>query len=252
MRDPAERNIGTRLRAARQRLAWSREALAYRSGLSWSAIEQIESGRRSNVTLNTLSALSAALGVSIDYLVEGSVAPSRQLRHLALFYGSDDEFLAMACPYLLEGIEREEVLLAVTSEDKIVLLKGALGEQADRVQFAEASIWYEGPAAAMRAYRTFIKDGLKNGASWVRIVAEALPWSHSDEGRRLLNRWEAVFDLAFGSAPATVLCANDVRIGEERFLAAMKETHAELLEGDEISENPSYRDPGMFLIESMP
>ena len=104
----------------------------------------------------------------------------------------------------------------------------------------------------MQAYRTFIKDELKNGASWVRIVAEALPWSHSDEGRGLLNRWEAVFDLAFGSAPATILCANDVRIGEERFLAAMKETHAELLEGDEISENPSYRDPGMFLIESMP
>jgi transcriptional regulator with XRE-family HTH domain len=252
MRHPADRNIGKRLRAARQRLEWSREALAYRAGLSWSAIEQIESGRRSNLTLNTLSALSAALGVSIDYLVEGSIAPSRPLRHLAMFYGSDDAFLAMACPYLLEGIEREEALLAITSEAKIELLKSALGEQADRVQFGEASTWYEAPAAAMRAYRLFIKDGLKGGTSWVRIVAEALPWSQSDEGRRLLNRWEAVFDLSFGSAPATVLCANDVRTGEERALATVRAMHAELLEGDEISVNPSYRDPGMFLIESMP
>ena len=58
---PASR-IGESLKAARERLGWSREALAYHSGVSWSAIAQIESGRRKDVRLSSLSALAEALG----------------------------------------------------------------------------------------------------------------------------------------------------------------------------------------------
>ena len=56
------------LRAARARAGWSRETLAHHSGVSWSAIAQIESGRRRDVRLSSLSALADALGVSVDEL----------------------------------------------------------------------------------------------------------------------------------------------------------------------------------------
>ena len=59
--------IGDSLKAARTRLGWTRETLAHHSGISWSAISQIESGRRRDVRLGTLSALAEALGVSVDY-----------------------------------------------------------------------------------------------------------------------------------------------------------------------------------------
>ena len=55
--------LGESLKAARARAGWSREALAYHSGVSWSAIAQIESGRRNDVRLSSLSALAEALGV---------------------------------------------------------------------------------------------------------------------------------------------------------------------------------------------
>ena len=54
--------IAATLKTARDRLGWSREALAYHSGVSWSAISQIESGRRKDVRLTSLSALADALG----------------------------------------------------------------------------------------------------------------------------------------------------------------------------------------------
>ncbi|MGD0195929.1 MAG: helix-turn-helix transcriptional regulator, partial [Candidatus Dormibacteria bacterium] len=57
------------LQSARERRGWSRETLAHRSGLSWAAIAQIESGRRREVRASTLLALSSALGVSVDYLL---------------------------------------------------------------------------------------------------------------------------------------------------------------------------------------
>src|SRR5438034_4762369 len=90
----AASRIGHSLRAARARAGWTREALAYHSGVSWSAIAQIESGRRKDVRLSSLSALAEALGVSVDHLIgtTATIAPP-MLGHRLLTYGSDDEFL---------------------------------------------------------------------------------------------------------------------------------------------------------------
>ena len=83
--------IGVRVRAARGRLGWSRETLAFHTGLSWAAITQVESGRRTNVWPGTLAALSRALGVSIDYLVAGAPPRPTMLEHSLLPYRSDDQ-----------------------------------------------------------------------------------------------------------------------------------------------------------------
>src|ERR1700737_3741449 len=92
--------IGPRVRAARERLGWTREALAFHSGVSWSAITQVELGRRTNVRPSTLAALSRPLGVSIDYLVGGSESPSTMLKHSAFCYRTDDQFGNIMGPFL--------------------------------------------------------------------------------------------------------------------------------------------------------
>ncbi len=113
----APSRIGDSLRAARMRLGWSRETLAHHSGVSWSAIAQIESGRRKDVRLSSLSALADALGVSVDHLIGTAAATAPQpFDHRLLTYGSDEDFLAAAIPFLAEGMERSESLLAVTTE----------------------------------------------------------------------------------------------------------------------------------------
>src|SRR3954469_24130662 len=95
-----EHAIGTSLRAARERLGWSREALAYHAGVSWSAIAQIETGRRTDIRLSSLSALARALGLSIDHLVGHPARPAAPtLEHQALVYGSDTEFLSAVIPF---------------------------------------------------------------------------------------------------------------------------------------------------------
>ncbi len=112
-------HIGTSLKAARERAGWSRETLAHHSGVSWSAIAQIESGRRKDVRSSTLSALAEALGVSVDYLIGSATATApRLLEHRLLTYGSDEEYLAVAIPFLADGVERSDPLLVVTTEDQ--------------------------------------------------------------------------------------------------------------------------------------
>ena len=114
--------LGARLRAARQRLGWSREALAFHSGVSWSAIAQVESGRRKHVRPGTLSQLSKALGVSIDYLVDAAPTSPGMLGHRALLYDTDEAFVDTAGPFLSEGIERSEALLAITMGKSVAVI----------------------------------------------------------------------------------------------------------------------------------
>jgi len=114
-----ESRIGASLKAARARLGWSRETLAHHSGVSWSAIAQIESGRRKDVRLSSLSAFARALGVSVDYLIGSATATApRLLEHRLLTYGSDEAYLAAATPFFAEGMERSDSLLAVTTRTR--------------------------------------------------------------------------------------------------------------------------------------
>lgn len=92
--------IGSRVRAARQRRGWSREALAFHAGISWSAITQLEAGRRRNLRPSTVAALAGALGVTVDYLVSGSATTAEMLEHGSLISDNDDEFVAASVPFL--------------------------------------------------------------------------------------------------------------------------------------------------------
>src|SRR5260370_19134201 len=167
--------IGASLRAARARLGWSRETLAYHSGVSWSAIAQIESGRRKDVRLTSLAALADALEVGVDYLIGTTAAmtPPKLLDHRVLTYGSDEEYLAGALPFLAQALERSHVLLAVTTAAQMGLLRDTLDDRSDQVEYADCVDWYRSPNAALDRYRAFVKQRFDEGATRIRIVGEA-------------------------------------------------------------------------------
>jgi transcriptional regulator with XRE-family HTH domain len=239
------------LKAARARLGWSRETLAHHSGVSWSAIAQIESGRRKDVRLSSLSALAEALGVSVDYLIGSATATApRLLEHRLLTYGSDEEYLAAAIPFLAEGMERSESLLAVTTEEQIELLREALADRADNIEFADSAEWYRSPRTAMDGYRTFVTEKLEAGAAWIRIVAEIAPESRSDSTILAWTRYESLVNLAFASSPTTFICTYDDRSWPVDVIAQARRTHPEVADGSDATANPDYRVPEHFLIDA--
>jgi transcriptional regulator with XRE-family HTH domain len=241
--------MGGRVRAARERLGWNREALAYHSGLSWSAIEQIESGRRRNTRPDTLTALSRALGVTIDYLVSGE-SPLPMLSHQVLVYGDDDGFLDAAVPFLCDGIGRSEALLAVTKANNIGILKERMGRDADQVEFVDAEAWYDSPVSALNGYRAFLADRLAKGAPWARIVGDP-GWSGGSEAEiRAWNQYESFVNMAFGPSPVTVLCTYDERSVHPTIVTTARLTHPWVVEGSETTKNPTYREPGEFVLGS--
>src|SRR4051812_19944855 len=203
----AESAVGTSLKAARERLGWSREALAYHSGISWSAITQIESGRRADVRLRSLSALAGALGVTIDYLTGSAGAgPPRMLEHRVLVYRSSDEFLATVVPFLREGIERSDAVMVVTTPRCVNSTRESLGGDGKHLRFEDAAEWYSSPRETLRRYREFIDESIEAGSKWVRIVGEPVWADRSRAEIREWTRYESIINLTLASAPATIMC----------------------------------------------
>ncbi|MDP9072819.1 MAG: MEDS domain-containing protein [Actinomycetota bacterium] len=238
------------LRAARVRLGWSREALAYHSGVSWSAIAQIESGRRKDVRLITLSALAEALDVSVDYLIGTTLAiPPRLFEHRVLVYRSDEEYLGVVVPFLADGIEQSHCLLAVTTEAKTALLREALADRSEQVEFVDWANWYPSPQEALSRYGAFVKEKFEAGAVWIRIVAEA-GWTRRTEAEiAAWTRYESLVNLAFSSAPATIICTYDERSFPEDVIADACCTHPEVAQYCGVTASPTFRKPEDFLLE---
>lgn len=242
-------HIGARLRAARERLGLSREALAFHSGVSWSAIAQVEAGRRTNLRPSTLSALAGVLRVSIDYLVLGRAATETMLEHRALLYATDAEFVAGVASFLVEGISRHEAALVVTSEGNIAALRQRLGASATEVEFAERAAWYSTPSAALEGYRRFMETAVHAGAPWVRILGEPVWVGRSDGEVRLWARYESLLNLVFSSAPATILCSYDLRELDANVIDHARATHPETVEREKLATSPRYAEPGTFTLQ---
>jgi transcriptional regulator with XRE-family HTH domain len=239
--------IGSRVRAARERRGWSREALAFHSGISWSAIAQVESGRRTNVRPSTLAALSRTLGVSIDYLVDGSQAPP-MLEHSAFLYRTDDQFQTTMGSFLADGVERSEAIIAVTTLANIELLREHLGKDARNVEFVDSRPFLTTPTAALEAFATFAQASLGRGANWVRVLGEPRWSERSETDVRLWTRFESLFNLVFASSPMTVVCPYNERSVAPEILTEALLTHPHTIGPQGTQSSPDYDDPRQFTL----
>jgi transcriptional regulator with XRE-family HTH domain len=216
--------------------------------MSWSAIAQIESGRRKNIRPDTLSALSGALGVTTDYLIHGGSPPATMLSHQALVYGSDEDFLAAAGGFLAEGLERSEATLAVTTKRNIGLLREQLGSMGRKIDFVEARTWYTTPISALHSYRAFVDDKVESGAPWIRILGEPVWAGRSRSEIQLWTRYESLVNLVFSASPASVLCPYDQRQVAPAIVRQARHTHPHTYEAEGTASNSDYREPGEFVL----
>lgn len=243
-RDADEGGIAERVRSARHRAGLSREAVAFHSGVSWSAIAQVESGRRTNVRPATLAALARVLGVTIDYLVSGAPPRRAMFEHRVVLYEGDDQFLADAVPFLSGVPDRSEAAMAILTQGKIRLLRRHLGPDAAEVAFADRRYGYRSPVAALSGYREFVEAAIAGGATWVRILVEPA-WSGGEATAPGWSRYEALVNLVFSHAPVSLLCLYDAHRREASTIEQIHATHSETVEPEGASLSAGQPGPGV-------
>ncbi|WP_171990961.1 sensor histidine kinase [Streptomyces sp. JHA26] len=166
------------------------------------------------------------------------------LTHQALVYGSDQEFLATTVPFCLEGLERRDAVLAVTTPANIDLLRRALGKASERVEFVDADAWYRTPGRTLGAYHRYVDRHTRTGRHQrVRVIGEPV-WHGRDSLETVeWGRYEAAINVAFAPCPAWIICPYDTRVLPEDVVAGARRTHPHLAVAASSRPSGRYADP---------
>jgi anti-sigma regulatory factor (Ser/Thr protein kinase) len=162
----------------------------------------------------------------------------RQLKHRALLYGSDEQLVEAMAPFVREGIARDEPVLVVLPERKARVLRDALAGDAGAVEFADAALWYDAPARALRTWAG--RAAGHADARRLRAVAEISLVDAAPAVRREWMRYESIFNVALEAAPGSIACLYDERELPDDLLADARRTHPEILVGGSPVPSPDY------------
>jgi anti-sigma regulatory factor (Ser/Thr protein kinase) len=132
--------------------------------------------------------------------------------HEAFVYATSQEFLEGTVPFALEGLERDEQVLALLSSEKIDLLRPEIGKNGHQVRFADMATIGPNPARIMPVWIRFIDERVPGRG--VRGIGEPI---HAARGSAELvecQQHESLLNHAFDSTPAfRMLCPYDVALG---------------------------------------
>jgi len=129
--------------------------------------------------------------------------------HEALLYSGRDEFLQAAGAFIREGVSAGEPALVVVSAEKIALLRGDLGSDAELVQFADMSEVGSNPARIIQAWRDFVAERGDTGRP-ARGIGEPISSDRLPAELAECHRHETLVNLAFAATEAFwLMCPYD-------------------------------------------
>lgn len=177
-----------------------------------------------------------------------SARPDGRFDHRVAVHGSDDEFLAAAVPFLVEGMaaEDEPPPLLITSTAKIDLVRAALGTDRDRVSYVPSSEWYTGSAANALARAAGYVATTAGPGGRMHAIAEpdwsARPGRTERESAEWV-RYEAMLNVLLAPLAMNVICPYDTRTTSPEIVEAGRRTHPTEMVGGSRQVSTSYENP---------
>lgn len=188
-----------------------------------------------------LASTSSARGVELPSATAVKVAlVEDSFRHEALFYNGEDGFLRGTLPYVREGLAAGEALLVAVGEQRMQLLRDALGPDAERVRFVDMHEVGRNPARVMPAWGEFLAEHVGHPRG-VRAIGEPVWPGRSDAELDECARHESLLNLAFSYGPAwRLLCPYDLDALDHDVIDAARLTHPALMHEGISRRNGAY------------
>ncbi|GAA4556383.1 sensor histidine kinase [Planotetraspora kaengkrachanensis] len=166
--------------------------------------------------------------------------------HQACLYGSDQEFLEMAVPFVRDGLADGEPVLVTTTSGNLELLGEALGGDAAQVDHAETA--YYGRRTAQRA-TAFTRYWRRNSRHRrVRILAEPVWQGRSARDVLAWKRMESGLNLLLDDTGIWMICPYDLRsVGAGIAEDALRTHPSVCADGRTGRPSGSYADPLDFI-----
>ena len=163
-------------------------------------------------------------------------------RHEALLYSGSHEFTQSSAAFIRGGLEADEPVLVVVSEDKIDLLSSELGDDAARVEFADMADIGSNPARIIPAWYDFVSQHA-DAAVRLRGIGEPIFPERSPEALVECQRHESLLNLAFADARAWwLLCPYDTSALDQAVVDEAMASHPYVWADGDHSTSTMYRD----------
>jgi anti-sigma regulatory factor (Ser/Thr protein kinase) len=170
--------------------------------------------------------------------------PGNGFVHEALIYGSDQEFMDVAFPFVTEGISSDEPTLVAVQDRHVENLRAALGGTPTGVKLFPVEQWYETSARTREKFARWAAEHADGGRT--RLIGEP-PWAIGHEAQvRDWARHESVINVAFADRQVTFICPYDAQSLPADVLGYARSTHPEIVDSDGVFESAAYENPLEF------
>jgi anti-sigma regulatory factor (Ser/Thr protein kinase) len=156
--------------------------------------------------------------------------------HEALFYTGEAEFVDRCRAFVDAGLDGREPVLVMVGSRKLELLREALGERAEDVEFADMEVVGRNPARIIPAWSRFVADhaGGEEGAPALRGIGEPI-WAERNSDELVeCQLHESLLNLAFAAAGSfRLICPYDTAALPAEVIAEARRSHPMVSEAGE-------------------
>jgi anti-sigma regulatory factor (Ser/Thr protein kinase) len=180
---------------------------------------------------------------STDERAQTICSHSAGFAHEALLYAGDDGFVEGTAPFVREGIAAGEGILVAVPQRRAGLLRKELGDDADRVLFADMEQLGRNPGRIIPAWRDFVDEHTVLGQP-IRGIGEPVWRERTSDELAECQRHEVLLNLAFSDEPPwTLLCPYDTTTLDAAVIEEAFRSHPVVWEGGRRADSSRYADP---------
>jgi len=163
------------------------------------------------------------------------------LTHEALLYRSMSDYVSGTVPFVTAGLDTGQPVLVAVPAANGEVIREALGGAADKVRFLDMTEAGRNPGRIIPGVlHSFVEE---HAPGRVRIIGEPIWAGRSAAEYPACVQHEALINLAFADAAATILCPYDTgRLGAA-VIGDAERTHPVVVNGDCRAASDRYGDP---------
>jgi anti-sigma regulatory factor (Ser/Thr protein kinase) len=165
--------------------------------------------------------------------------------------GSDAELLAVALPFLDDGLDAGDLIALSCPPETVALVCDALGERGAEVR-NEPGMSLLGARApdVLGLSRRYLERARVNGSGRLRVLT-GIDFGSTPSDWREGQRYESVSNRLMGAEPVSAMCVYDRRRLAPQVIDSAVRTHPLVASGSGWSPSPAFQDPGHY-VSSLP
>ena len=168
------------------------------------------------------------------------------LSHYAYFYDDERDYLSYLSAFALAGLRTAEPVFVAVPGRKAALLRERLGGESPLLRYGAIAETGRNPARLIPELRAFVDE---HRGQRVRYVSEAIWPGRSAAELCEATRHEALMNLAFASAAATIVCPYDVGGLAPSVVGGAQRTHPAVLRDGRTQSAAGYAGRGVIPVE---